>query len=207
MDTPIPFNVTVSDPKFAIEPDSISFNLLRTIRCISPGGELRLESKAAQKRGKTGETSVVQIIKSKPISRIESTPPPADEYSGQEFFSGSASRNGIQGQMIIKSGFEANSESMEKSNCITFPSNREQDWQQSKVHPCFVSSNKEQILIPSFNFRGLCVEVSEKKGFFFSDVCTQTDSYFPPVSIISSYSSISCIDSLIKMKTRTTSHS
>ncbi|PWN35927.1 uncharacterized protein FA14DRAFT_172525 [Meira miltonrushii] len=157
MDTQIPFNVSVSDPNYAIQPSSISFNLLRTIRSISPGGELKLEKRNALKRGE-GDKSVVRLVQIKPVVRTGATPPPADEYSGQDYLANLARRNTFEGKLIIDSGCEANDELLVESKSVSITADKEQDPQEGKVHPCFMKTNKEQILIPSFNFRGLCIE-------------------------------------------------
>lgn len=163
MDTQIPFNVSVSDANYAIQPGSISFNLLRTIRSISPGGELKLEKRVPLKGGEA-DKSVVRILQIRPVVRTGATPPPADEYSGQDYLASLTSRNTFEGKLIIDSGCEANDELLFESKSVSITADKEQDSQEGKVHPCFMKTNKEQILIPSFNFRGLCIEVSQCKS-------------------------------------------
>lgn len=167
MDTPIPFNVTISDANYTIQAGSISFNLLRTIRCISPGGELKLEKKVAQKRKiEGGKQSIISLSEVNSINQTDSTPPPTDEYSQQNYLDSSSSninRNGLEGKLIIDSGIEENYDLLNKSKSASVNAEKEQDSQEGNIHPCFSTSNKSQMLIPSFNFRGLCVEVSSPR--------------------------------------------
>jgi hypothetical protein len=152
MDKDNPFEIKVEYPTFTQEniklvASDIQLNLLRHINSTSTGGRLCLESKNNLSKGNNSTLIRVSELKCQDTSTA-----PTDEYSahGNRFNQSSQS---FIGRFRIQSGLEQVREALLSSRNVTLGAIS----QDKVVHS---STPAEQVILPSFSFRGLSVEYS-----------------------------------------------